>query len=215
MPDLGKYRRKSMRSRRRRVCWLLPFCLSNSTGTFSRPPLIQPFSYFCFLPLCFVSMMLFFSIFSCLLTLLSKDFPASFKFAVVKFHLANPTIHFVFPEAHLYAKWVQLYRKWELRHWGMWKVSSTWLSSMISPTVQMQSKLVIGVCHGEGERSLSGMSSPSLILGWTWRKTACSADVWKPPTSISQGLTMKGPGFSFTCTSEMPHRYSSMATDCW
>lgn len=92
----------------------------------------------------------------------------------------------VSPEIHLYAKWVQFfYRKWEFRHRRMRTASSTWLSSMLSPTVQLQSEVVvIEVCHDEAEVLLCGMSSPSSGPGSNQRNTVHSDDIHKPPASI-------------------------------
>lgn len=55
----------------------------------------------------------------------------------------------------------------------------------LSHSANAESEVVItGVCHGEGEIPLCGMSSPSSGPGHSWRKTAHSADVYKPPASI-------------------------------
>lgn len=120
--------------------WSLPFLSSNSWESFLNlcsSYLLSSYLYFCFLLLWFVSMLCFapFSAVYYLPHSLSKDFPEFLKFAVLKFHLANPTFHFTFPEEHLNAKWAQFFcRKWELRHRGMWKASAHGSAHTLSPS---------------------------------------------------------------------------------
>lgn len=163
--------------------WSLPFLSSNSWEYFRNfffPTFFFSYLYFCFLLLWFISMLCFapFSAVYYLPRSLSKDFPAFFKFSVVKFHLANPTFHFASPETHLNARWAQFFcRKWELRHRGMWKPSAH------GSAPQCEHRVISGVGWWRERRCCvvsSPSSGPAASGGRQPTQLMYSASCWHP-----------------------------------